>query len=249
MSLSWLLTHFVAAFLLPPFSLLLAGAAGVLLLKRRRRLGKGLIVACLAGLWLLSTPIVAGRLLGSLVPEHVPVSGGEADAIVILGGGRIKDSLEYGGDTLKHFTLERVRYGALLARRWDKPVLVTGGTPEGDGVAEGQLMRAALENEFRVPVRWVEDRSRNTRENARFSAQMLREAGIRRIYLVTHVWHLPRAIPEFEAEGFTVVPAGTGHKRPGDLEVFDFLPNAQALHASYLASHEWLGLAWYRLRN
>ena len=249
MTLSWLLTNFIAAFLLPPLNLLLVGGAGLLLLKRLPRLGKGLLIFSLAGLWLLSTPIVAGKFLDSLMPSPVVLTGKEADAIVILGGGRIKNSVEYGGDTTKTFTLERVRYGALLARKLRKPILVTGGAPGGERISEGEIMRGVLQDEYRLPVRWVEGRSNNTRENARFSADILAKAGIKRIYLVTHAWHLARAVPEFQQAGLTVIPAGTGYKLYGDLELFDFVPSAPALLNSYLASHEWIGLLWYRLHN
>ena len=249
MDLSWLITNFIAAFLLPPVSLVLLGAVGLMVLKRRRALATGLLAASLAGIWLLSTPIVAGALLDSLKPPPVHLTGKEADAIVILGGGRITNSVEYGGDTAKNFTLERIRYGALLARKLRKPILVTGGAPGGEGISEGQIMRAVLQDEFGVSVRWMEGRSRNTRENARFSAAILEQAGIKRIYLVTHAWHLARAIPEFEAAGLTVIPAGTGYKLYADRELLDFVPNAPALLNSYLAFHEWIGLFWYRLRN
>ena len=249
MTLSWLITNFIAAFLLPPLNLLLVGGAGLMLQKRRPRLGKGLLVLSLAELWLLATPILAGKFLDSLMPPPTVLTGKEADAIVILGGGRIKNSVEYGGDTTKTFTLERVRYGALLARKLRKPVLVTGGAPEGGQISEGEIMRDVLQNEYRVPVRWVEGRSRNTRENARFSADILAKAGIKRVYLVTHAWHLARAVPEFEQVGLTVIPAGTGYKLYGDLELLDFIPSAPALLNSYLASHEWIGLLWYRLQN
>jgi uncharacterized SAM-binding protein YcdF (DUF218 family) len=192
---------------------------------------------------------VAGRFLDSLAPSPATLTSRDAEAIVILGGGRNRDSVEYGGDSVKHFTLERLRYGAHLARKLGKPVLVTGGSPEGEGTPEGRIMAAVLEREFRVPVRWVEERSRNTRENARFSAEILAQAGIKRIYLVSHAWHLARAMPEFQAMGLTVIPAGTGYTLDGDVELFDFIPSAQALQTSYLASHEWIGLMWYRIRN
>lgn len=249
MDASWLITNLFAAFLLPPLNLAISGVAGLMLLKRKPRWGKGLLFVSLGGIWLLSTPIVAGKFLDSLAPDPVKLTGREADAIVILGGGRIGNSVEYGGDTVKSYTLERLRYGARLARQFHKPVLVTGGAPEGIGAAEGRIMRSVLAEEFRTPVRWVEDRSRNTRENARFSAAILHEAGIRRIYLVTHGWHLARAMPEFRQAGFQVVPAGIGYKLDGNVELFDFIPNAQALLNSHLASHEWIGRAWYQLRK
>jgi uncharacterized SAM-binding protein YcdF (DUF218 family) len=248
MSVSWLATNFIAAFLLPPLNLLILGGLGLFLLRRRRALGKALIGLGLAGLWLLSTPLVGGAMLDALKPKYHALDGTEADAIVILGGGTNYGTLEYGGDTLGHFTVERVRYGAWLARKLGKPVLVTGGNPDG-GRPEGRLMRTALEREFGVNVRWVEDRSETTRENARYSAALLKRDGIQRIYLVSHAWHLPRALPEFEREGLRVVPAGTGYSLARGPRTLDFVPSAKGLYDSYLAMHEGIGRIWYRIRN
>ncbi len=247
MSPSWLVTNFIAAFLLPPLNLLLLGGLGWFLLRRRRAWGMALLGLSLGLLWLLSLPLVGNSLLNTLKPTAMQFNGSEADAIVVLGGGVHYDTLDYGGDTVGQFTLERVRYGAWLARKLNKPLLVTGGSPDG-GRPEGQLMRETLEREFGVPVRWVEDRSINTRENARFSAAILQAAGVNRIYLVSHAWHLPRALPEFEREGLTVLAAGTGYGQRG-LRPLDLIPSASGLRDSYLAMHEGIGLIWYRIRN
>ena len=249
MSTSWLLTNFFAAFLLPPLSLVILGLVGFGQLKARRTLGRILIAISLISIWVLSTPRIAGFLLDSLKPPSIAFTGKEAEAIVILGGGRISDSFEYGGDTLGRFTLERVRYGAWLAKKLHKPILVTGGSPDG-GVPEGEMMRASLVREFDIKdVRWVETTSNNTRENARLSAHLLKDSGIERIYLVSHAWHLARAIPEFESVGLHVVPAGTGYSTTQKTDVLDYIPNAHALQESSLATHEWIGLLWYRIRN
>jgi len=250
MTLYWLITNLIAALLLPPLSLLLVALFGLSQLRRKPKLGRRLIGFSLLALWLLATPIVANPFLDSLTPSPVILTATQADAIVVLGGGRYKDDIGYGSDTTNAFSLERVRYGAYLAKKLKKPVLLTGGAPEADRVPEGELMRQAMENEFGVRVRWVEDRSRNTLENAAFSAPMLQEAGIKRIYLVSHGWHLKRAIPEFERLGLEVIPAGTGQKLSNaEYEVFDFVPNAKSLVNSYLATHEWIALLWYRIRH
>ncbi len=248
MNWSWLATNFIAIWLLPPLNPLWLGAVGLWLLARRPRLGRSLIGIALLGLWLLCTPFVAQRLLATLEVPYAPITGDEAEAIVVLGGGLRYGAVEFdGGATLNARTLERVRYGAWLWRKTGKPLLVTGGAPDGEQ-AEGTSMRAALEREFGVPVAWVESRSANTRENARFSAELLKSAGIGRIYLVSHAWHLPRAIPEFEREGFTVIAAGTGYQPVCGLGFFDFFPSASALASSFYAFHEWIGLIWYRIR-
>ncbi|MBP8901298.1 MAG: YdcF family protein [Thiobacillaceae bacterium] len=249
MSNSWLLTNLLAAFLLPPLNLLLIGATGYWLLGRKRNLGKALIAIALGGLWLLSTPMISAALLDSLKPDPVAPTGREADAIVILGGGSNRDSLEFGGDTLNRFSIERVRYGAWLAKRLGKPVLVTGGAPDGGSKSEAEIMATTLGDEYGVATEWMEPHSRNTRENARNTADILGKAGIQRIYLVTHSWHLRRAIPEFETAGLKVVPAGTGYFLESAPTLLDFLPNGKALDQSYLAMHEWIGLLWYRIRD
>lgn len=250
MDIGWLVTNLIAALLLPPLNFLILGGWGVWLLRsrRRQRLGRTLIILSGAALWLSSTPYLAGLMLDALKPPPRQIAGGQAEAIVILSGGVQRNSLEYGGDTVSRLTLERVRYGAWLARATAKPVLVSGGAPAG-GVPEGQLMRTVLEREFGVPVRWVEDRSDNTRENALLSAELLKSAGVRRIFLVTHAWHLKRALPEFERAGLEVIPAGIGYTTADTPNVLDFLPSARGLLNSYFAMHEGIGLIWYRIRG
>jgi len=157
-------------------------------------------------------------------------------AIVILGGGIRPDAAEYGGDTLNELTLERVRYGARIARLTGLPVLVTGGAVYG-GEAESKLMREALEREFNVPVRWTEDRSRTTHENAAFSAPILRGAGIDSVVLVAHSFDMRRARAEFAAQGIQTYPAPTSIPPP-KASLADYLPSAGGLRMSYYATYE-----------
>ncbi len=249
--MGWLLTNLIASFFLPPLALLLIGALGLALLKRRPRLGEGLLALSLGLLAVLSLPAVSGRLLasleqGALLPQE---NRPEAQAIVVLGGGRDINAPEYGGDTLGWASLERLRYGAKLQRQTGLPLLVTGGKPDGGELSEGEIMRRVLEGEFGVPVRWVEDRSDNTRENAYFSRELLKGSGVQTIYLVTHAWHMPRAKRVFEAAGFKVVPAGVGFHQTKAPTALDFLPDARALEGSARYIHEIIGLVWYRLKS
>ena len=160
-----------------------------------------------------------------------------AQAIVILGGGTRRDAPEYGGDTLGHLTLERVRYGARVARLTGLPVLVTGGSVLG-GETEATLMRQALEGEFGVAVRWAEDHSRNTHENAVRSAAILRADGIKRVVLVAHDFDMRRANAEFAAAGIETIAAPTG-LAPREAEGWlDYVPSIAGLQGSYYATYE-----------
>jgi len=231
----------VKTLVLPPTGPLLLAALGVVLLRRAPRAGRALAAAGVAALLVLSMPVVA-EFLVSLVDRSVPFdpqSAKGAQAIVILGGGIRYNAPEYDGDTLATLTLERVRYGARVARLTGLPVLVSGGTVLA-GDAEAVVMAAALEREFGVPVRWVEQRSRTTHENAVQTAAMLKQVGIDRVVLVTHVFDTRRAIAEFEAQGLKVLVAPTGGTGPSPGVLLDGLPSMLGLTRSYYATYELL---------
>lgn len=248
---SWPVSNILASALLPPFSLILAIFAGLIACKKRPRLAMTLIFTSVAALYLLSTPWVGGLLQKSLeISSPIDLTARpKADAIVVLGGGRRKDALEYGGDTLNSFSFDRLRYAARLYRATRLPVLVTGGKPDGGSIAEGRLMRDALAKELQTPVQWVETSALTTWDNARFSAPILKRAGVERIILVTHAWHLRRAVPLFEAQGLAVIPAGIQFAQIRIDSPLSLLPSAPALRDSYFALHEWIGILWYRIRN
>jgi len=249
--MSWFATNLIAAFLLPPLSLLLAALLGLLLLRSYPRLGRTLLLGSFALLWLCSTPYFADgamRLLegpATAVDTHAQ----PADAIVVLGGGTYFRAPEYGADTVGELTLVRLRYAAKLQRETGKPLLVTGGKPLGNERSEAQQMKSVLEQEFKVPVRWTEDASDNTLENARYSYQLLQKAGIQRIYLVTHAYHMPRSVMVFQAAGFEVVPAPTRFTTRYQTDLLSFLPRATALRDSMYFTHELIGMLWYRLKS
>lgn len=239
----------VAAFLLPPLNCLVLGIAGLALLKRRPRLARRLLAASLGLIYLFSTSVVGDGLLHlletspALPPQPVP----QADAIVVLAAGTYFDAPEYGGDTVNSLGLERLRYGVHLARATGLPILATGGSPSG-GIIEALALREAAERDFKMPVRWVETDSQTTFDNAFNSKKILEAAGISRIYLVTHAWHMPRALLAFRRAGFDVIPAPTAFTTFNDIDLLDFLPRARPLLRSYYALHEMIGIAWYRLR-
>jgi uncharacterized SAM-binding protein YcdF (DUF218 family) len=189
---------------LPPTSLVLLALAAVLLLRRRRALALTVIVVSQLALLALSMPVVANALLRTLEPPPLAHEAlRDAQAIVVLGGGRNRGAPEYGGETVNDFTLARLRYGARLARASGLPLYVTGGKPSGGIEPEGSLMRDLLDREFGVPVRWVDNDANTTRENAQMAARDLAGAEIRRIALVTDAMHMPRSARAFAAQGFT----------------------------------------------
>jgi len=243
--------------LTPPGLILLLAFLGLLLQLRWRRLGRTLVGTSLILLFVLSLPLT-GRALVAPLETTPPLPTAtlspdearkQAGAIVVLGGGRYAPAAEYGDtDAVGEATLHRLRYAVWLHRRTGLPLLVTGGAPFGERVSEAALMQESLENDFQLRPKWAEARSRNTQENAGFSKEILAAAGIRKIYLVTHAWHMPRAQWAFVNAGFDVVPAPMGFSAlgKGELDVLGYLPSMHGLSLSSRALHERLGLAWYK---
>lgn len=253
MSAGLFLTKALSALLLPPLNLILLAAFGLWLCRKRRRLGLALTSFALAALTFLSMPAGARLLLMPLenlsTPLTAPREAG-AQAIVLLGGGRMWNAPEYGDrDIPSLISLARVRYAAKLYRDTGLPLLASGGTPDGAAESEAATMARSLEEDFAIPVKWVEDGSDDTAQNAAFSAAMLKQEGIHRILLVTDALHMPRSRAVFEKAGLEVVPAPTMFFSRNRLTSFDFMPSGEGLRRSHYAMHEWIGILWYRLKT
>lgn len=248
---AWLATNLIALALLPPLSLVILLIAGLIVHRRRPRLAMLVILLSAVALYALSTPWVGGLLQKSL-EISMPITPAQlqaVDAIVVLGGGRRLDAAEYGSDTLNGLSLERLRYAVFLHRRSGLPILVTGGNPGSGTLAEGRILQQVLREDYGIEARWVEDAALTTWDNARLSAPLLRASGIRRIALVTHAWHLRRAVPLFEAQGLGVMPAGIQFSSTRLDSILDVIPTPVGLRDSTFALHEWLGILWYKLRS
>ncbi|MDP1654456.1 MAG: YdcF family protein [Rhodocyclaceae bacterium] len=241
---AWFAKKLLAAMVLPPVGPLLLIFLGIVLVRGWPRAGRLLATLGFLALCGLSMPYVASSLvqiLGKDQPLDL-IGPIDAQAIVVMGGGVRPQAPEYGGDTLGRLTLERVRYGALVARKTGLPVLVTGGSVS-DTTPEAVLMKRSLEEEFGISVRWSEPRSRNTHENAVFSAAILEEAGVSRIILVAHSFDMRRAKAEFMDAGLDVIPAATGIPGNNPSQLTDWIPTVPALQTSYWALYEMLANA------
>lgn len=252
MSISWLITNAIAALLLPPMSLVLLAAGGAWISTRWRKVGMTLVLLSALALLGLSTQAGSRLLVEPLEAKSLPlpdVAHSGAQAIVVLGGGRLYDAPEDAGrDQPSTASLMRIRHGARLHRMTRLPVLVSGGSPEGPGESEAALMARSMKEDFGVTARWIEDASDNTAQNARMTAERLRPEGVRRILLVTDAIHMPRASLAFSMAGFDVVPAPTYFRARRPIDIASFIPRARELETSSYAIHEWIGLFWYRIR-
>lgn len=234
----------VTALLLPPVPLLLLVLIGARLILPRRGLGWLFVLLGLVLMWLTATTGTARLLQQLTLPPQAALSldrlrelrsdvqAKKPVAIVVLGGGAEAYAPEYGVSNLQDTSLERLRYGLFLARETGAPLAISGGTGwgAGDAAPEARVAAKIASEDFGRPVRWIEDQSRDTRENAGRTVALLRPAGITHIVLVTHGWHMPRAMRAFTeaaGPGITVEAAPMGLARHVDSPALEWLPSAR----------------------
>ena len=208
----------------------------------------------LTGLWVLSTPGAAHlaiRSLESQYPTGTSTTSG-VDGLVVLGGG-VRNPSGRAPELAENSIVRVVCTAALYHRDGPLPIVVTGGSPSGRrGAAVAPLMGELLEL-LDVDARdiIIERESRNTFENARETARILRERGLRRVTLVTEATHMPRSVMSFRAQGVEVAPSGCNYRASATRGegMYRLLPSAGAASLVRLAAHEWLGIAWYWLNG
>jgi len=240
--------------LLPPGGLLLLLLLGWWLRRRAPKLAALCFVTGFGGLWLMSLPVVV-EWTARLVEREPALSeaqwsglGERASAIVVLGAGREQSDPAWGGDQPGYIALERLRYAARIAKASDLPILTSGGLHFGEPPSEAMLGAEVLQRDLDVTTRWLEERSRTTWENAVFSAEMLRAAGIDRVVLVTSASHMPRSRWCFEQNGIEVVAAPVGFMGvPNGRPLNGWLPEAKAFWQNGMLINEIVGMAVYPL--
>lgn len=231
----------LTALLLPPVPLLVLLLIGARLILPRRGLGWLIILLSVVLLWFsnctgtaqalsrfaLHTPpaLSADRIKELKAQARSPI------AIMVLGSGLEPFAPEYGVSNLSFRSLERLRYGLWLSRETGLPVGFSGGVgwSQPDGTPEARVASQIAATEFGRPLKWVEENSRDTRENAARSVALLRKAGITHIVLVTHGWHMPRALAAFEgaaAGAVQIEAAPMGLAQRTDLPALEWIPTA-----------------------
>ncbi len=238
---------------------------GVLLLTKRsksRTIARCLFLICLVLSYLLTTRLVGYQLANFVEGDELRAltieslrdlkqKNGGPGAIVVLGGGLKYDGRESPNRlNLNQRTATRVHYGAYVAKNMGLPVLVSGGISVGFSASEASVMARYLREDYDVPVRWLEENSMTTAENALYSAAVLQPEGIKKIVLVTHAYHMRRSALLFEAQGFEVVMAPCGFMGGDGVDTqFAWLPSVGGIEAVYVSSHEVIGLVYYRLKG
>jgi uncharacterized SAM-binding protein YcdF (DUF218 family) len=252
----------LTALVLPPVPLIVLALVGARMMSWRRGLGWLVLVVSLGMLylshcaavgewmmrtWLRPPPPLAARAVAELRQQ---IGLKRPIAIIALGGGTESRAPEYGVSSLKWGSLERLRYALWLARETGAPVAFSGGVGhgQGEGAPEAEIAARISVREFGLPIRWAETDSRDTRENALRMVPVLKADGVTRIVLVTHAWHMPRALRAFDdvarrlGGGVEIVPAPIAWAPRVERPLLRWLPSAEGYTLSRQVLREGIGL-------
>jgi uncharacterized SAM-binding protein YcdF (DUF218 family) len=234
-------------FLAPPTVLILFCLIGGLVSLAWWRTGLTVVLASSVCLFAAATPAFSSWLLKQVEGETPQPNGLDAAHAIVVLSGDFRSGDGINPDGLGPLSLDRVGYACQAYRRLRLPIAVSGGPIAGSRDSVAQLMKHALEQYCGVPVAWSEDLSRTTYENAGNSARLLHAHAVDVVVVVTHAWHMPRAIWSFKRVGLRALPWPAPRTPLKVDKVNDFLPSIEGLQASFYALHELLGGLAYRL--
>lgn len=233
--------------LLPPGGLIIFGLLGALF--SFTKIGKQLVFICLLLMYLLSTPYISSWMNNRLDKQYPAINptllkgAAPPQALVVLGGGYYGESVEYADTTIGPFFAERIRYAAWLSKRSGLPIIVSSGRSDSPAAVR------ILKEEYGISNVLTEDASWTTDDNVRNLKPLLSSTGINKVGVITHGWHMPRAMWSFNAHGINAqaMPMGLLVKRPRIDKLDSWLPSMTSLMRSRNVMHEFFGLLWYRM--
>jgi uncharacterized SAM-binding protein YcdF (DUF218 family) len=249
----------------PALCILLVIGFFMLLSKSRQKrgraiLGAGIVLLLIMGLGLLNRP-----LLGSLEKLYAPfdlnsfleqwewyLDEEHPAYIVVLGAGHVSDPNVPTSSKISTIGMMRVAEAVMIYRNLPHARLLTSGGSGFDPQPDGKIM-AEVAIELGVPPEEIilETKALDTAAQAVAVARMIDEGPV---ILVTSASHMPRSMALFQEQGINPIPAPTnfwitdpGGKNPWTIA--DFFPSGKELYQLETAIHEYLGIAWGRLRG
>ena len=251
----FILAKILGFFALPSNILITLGALGlVLMLTRFARAGRRLVVIAVIGLAICGLTPFGNAIILPLEQRFPPYDAarGAPTGIISLGGALDTVVSPVRDEVALNEAAERMTALAELARRYPQARIVfSGGSGRliFDGVSEASLAARLFES-FGIAKERItlEDKSRDTLENARFTRELVQPKPGERWLLVTSAHHMPRSIALFRAEGFPVEAYPVDYRTRGAIDLLRFFSTVgDGLRRTDTAAREWVGLLVYWL--
>ena len=248
----FILKKILTPFLLPPgiFIVFLIYSGIRLLFKRQ---WNGGVVNCLAGIfiWTLSISPVANAIITGLESNIEIPKNPQGDVIILLGGGSNTGSSDLSGvGSPTGDALARIVTAVRLQNRLNIPVIVSSGQVYKNKPSDAPIIKRFLVD-LGVPSNKIilEDKSRDTIENARYAGEICKKMEFKKPILVTSAYHMKRSVLSFKRVDIEVTPLPADFKTWKGMKYGweDYLPSVSSLGDTGRAVHEYMGLLFYKL--
>lgn len=247
----FLFKKIVMPFILPPgiFIILLIGSGIWYLFKGYRKAG---IINCIIGMLmcLVSLSPFSNYLFRGLESAFDMPENPQGDVIILLGGGIYDESPDFSGIGIPTEDMTtRIVTAARLQKKLGIPIIISTGKVFKHRKSEAPIVRRFL-IDLGMPSDKVimEDKSRDTIENAKYSTDICKKSGFEKPILVTSAYHMRRAVMSFEKTGLKVLPFPVGLRTWRDMKYGwdDYMPSLSAFDKTCTAMREYLGLIFYK---
>ncbi len=245
------LKKILTAFLLPPgiFVVILLFSGLWFLFKKNWKVG---VINCLLCIfiWAFSISPVADAMLRGLESGLKIPEAPDGDVIILLGGGVYDNAPDMTGIGVTSEEMSaRLVTAVRLQQRLNIPIIISGGKVYKHKAGEASIVKRLL-MDLGVPEEKIiiEDKSRDTIENAKYTKEICKKYGFKKPILVTSAYHIRRAVMSFEKVDMDVVPFPANFKtwENKKYDWIDYLPQADEVENSYRALHEYIGLLFYK---
>lgn len=237
----------LVGWLLPPglFVILLV-VLGYLSIRHYHRTLTISLLTIAALLYLCSIPLIADALVRPLETSYSVPKSIQGDVLVMLGGGATIDTPDVDGrGMLSGSAANRLLTVARLYNLTKLPIVVSGGQVYPDSGTEADIASRQLQS-LGVPASaiYVENRSRNTKENAEYTKVILEQHHFQHPVLITSAFHMRRSVLDFGKAGISVTPYPCDYQTSLQFHWYPNLlvPDGYALYETWTALHEYLGI-------
>lgn len=243
--------HLLQSLLLPPLNAIILILIGIILLNKKTQLARWFIISACVLLYIQATPFFVYSISGFFEKPEISASDlTKSQAIVVLGGGVKTNAYEYPEKfSLNSYSIMRLQYAAFLAKQYPtKLIILSGGIASPKNHSEAQIMKDSLLNNYNIknPI-LIEERSRNTNENAKNVSEMLKALNITNVAVVSQAYHVSRAVALFRKYGVNAIAAPTdymGHYTR-KITIASFIPDAGTMLDCSQLLHELAGYIVY----
>ena len=246
----------IIAPLLYPFTLITGLLTAGLILAwftRKQQGSRRLITIGVALLLLFSYAVVPDFSLGLLEKQYSPLmSVHQAETIrwvVVLGGGIISDPRLPSTGQISNASLARLVEGIRIYQMCPGSKLLLSGGGVFDPKPEALVMaEIALDIGVAKGDMLLDTVSKDTKDQAMTVGEI---TGSDRFVLVTSAVHMPRSMALFRKQGLEPIPAPTDFmvKDAQEFHPRRLFPNSRGLEKMDRAVHEFLGIAWAKIRG